>query len=100
MGEGRCLQRPRGVLDRTAWQTRPAAAVPGGARLRLQSDLFIGGRVNIPGNQADTGHGYSGAGGTQEGQLPEGEYVGCVIGLLLDLVQQRLPRRTVTGVGL
>ena len=32
--------------------------------LRLQLDILIGGRVDIPGNQTDAGHGHPGAGDT------------------------------------
>ena len=62
--------------------------------------IFIGGRVDIVGDQAQAGDRHPGAGDTQEAQLPDRHEVGFVIHLLLNLVQQRLPLRAVAFAGL
>src|SRR5262249_5707040 len=52
-------------------------------RLRLHADIFIGGRVDIVGNQAQAGDRHPWAGDTQEAQLPDRHEIRLVIHLLL-----------------
>ncbi len=72
------VPRPSGVASKSCQQLPP--------RLRLQADIFIGGRVDIVRDQAQAGDRHPGAGDTQEAQLPERHEGGVVIHLLLNLV--------------